>query len=146
MVAYIASQTLSHSDIAAEDEQGISVWDTLSPRSSGREARDTGTFWDMEDYQSQEVNADDDEDEEQIQPPARRRRRLNRLQEDEDYEEDEEEAFNTPESSAEHALFITQRDPEEFHEEGTLSTAQKGKTPVSKRDHLPLEMCGLVLG
>lgn len=133
MVAYIASQTLSHSDIGGEDDQGSSVWDSLSPRSSAREGRDTGTFWDIDEYESQEVNEDDEEDEEQIQAPARRRRRVNRLQEDEDYDEDEDEPFNTPESSAEHALFITQRDPEEVYEEGTLSRAQKGKTPASKK-------------
>ena len=58
MVAYIASQTLSHTELAADDEQGTSVWDMLSPRSACREGRNTGTFWDIPDHQSQEVDPD----------------------------------------------------------------------------------------
>lgn len=60
MVAYIASKTLTHSEIVPEDEQ---VYDRRRPR----------------------PNILDDEDE----------------------EEDDHEPFNTPESSAEHTLFIT---------------------------------------
>ena len=60
------------------------------------------------------------------------RPRRNVLDED-DEEVDEEEAFNTPESSAEHALFITQPDPEPYHELGTLSRSQKGKTPTFRK-------------
>ena len=46
MVAYIASQTLSHTEIVPEEEEGGSIWDTLTQRSSGRQARPTATFWD----------------------------------------------------------------------------------------------------
>lgn len=38
-----------------------------------------------------------------------------------------------PESSAEHALFITQEDPEPYHEPGTLSRSQKGKAPAARK-------------
>ena len=133
MVAYIASQTLSHTELAADDEQGTSVWDTLSPRSASREGRDTATFWDIPDHQSQQVDPDYDEDEEDIAPPSHRQCRLNRLEDDKDYQDDDEDAFNTPESSGERALFITQAYPEDFHEPGTLSAAEKAKRPASKK-------------
>ncbi|CAH3024302.1 unnamed protein product, partial [Porites evermanni] len=45
MVAYIASQTRSHSEIVPEEEQGASIWDVLTQRSSTREAQQAGTFW-----------------------------------------------------------------------------------------------------
>ena len=38
MVAYIASQTLSHTEIVPEEEQGSSIWDVLTQRSSTRQA------------------------------------------------------------------------------------------------------------
>lgn len=50
-----------------------------------------------------------------------------------DEEQEEHEPFNTPESSGERSLFITQPDPEPFHEDGPLSRAEKGKTPQSKK-------------
>ena len=71
---------------------------------------------------------EDDDQEEEIAPPTRRWPRPNILDEDE-----EEEPFNTPESSAEHALFITQQDPDPHHEPGTLSCTQKGKTPATRK-------------
>lgn len=71
----------------------------------------------------------DDEGEETLTGPSRRRPRRNILND----EEDDEDTFNTPESSAEHALFITQPDPALYHEPGTLSRAQKGKMPVSRK-------------
>ncbi|CAH3108911.1 unnamed protein product [Porites lobata] len=74
----------------------------------------------------------EDEPEEDIRPPTRRRQRTTIL-DDEDEENEEGEPFNTPESSAEHALFITQPDPEEYHEPGTLSRAEKGKAPPSRK-------------
>ena len=40
---------------------------------------------------------------------------------------------STPESSGEHALFITQQDPEQYHEPGTLSRSEKGKTPAPRK-------------
>lgn len=45
MVAYIASQTLSHTEAVAEDDPAGSIWDTLTQRSSSRQARQTSTFW-----------------------------------------------------------------------------------------------------
>ena len=56
MVVYIASQTLSHTETVAEDQEGASIWDTLTQRTSGREARPTTTFW-----EAIEDNAEDDE-------------------------------------------------------------------------------------
>ena len=44
MVAYIASQTLSHTEAVAEDDPAGSIWDTLTQRSSSRQARQTSTF------------------------------------------------------------------------------------------------------
>ena len=135
MVAYIASQTLSHTEAVAEDEPAGSIWDTLTQRTSTRQARQTSTFWDVIEDTPQEEDADyeyDDEPEEDIPPPTRRRQRTTIL-DDDDEEDEEDEPFNTPESSAEHALFITQADPEDYHEPGTLSRADKGKTPPSRK-------------
>ena len=132
MVAYIASQTLSHTEIVPEEEQSGSIWDALTQRSSTRQARQTATFWDAveENVEDDEAKCpyEDDDQEEQIAPPTRRWPRPNILDEDE-----EEEPFNTPESSAEHALFITQQDPDPHHEPGTLSCTQKGKTPATRK-------------
>ena len=135
MVAYIASQTLSHTEAVAEDEPAGSIWDTLTQRGSSRQARQTSTFWDVIDDNPEEEDADyeyDDEPEEDIRPPMRRRQRSTIL-DDEDEENEEDEPFNTPESSAEHALFIMQPDPEDYHEPGTLSRAEKGKAPASRK-------------
>ena len=101
MVAYIASQTLSHTEIVPEEEQGGSIWDA--------------------------------DQEEQIAPPTCRRPRPNILDEDEEQYDEEEEPFSTPQSSAEHALFITQQDPDPYHEPGTLSRTQKGKIPAARK-------------
>ena len=138
MVAYIASQTLSHTEIVPEEEQSGSIWDALTQRSSTRQARQTATFWDAveENVEDDEAKCpyEDDDQEEQIAPPTRRRPRPNILDEDEEqYDEEEEEPFNTPQSSAEHTLFITQQDPDPYHEPGTLSCTQKGKTPAARK-------------
>ena len=137
MVAYIASQTLSQSEIVPEKEQVSSIWDVLSQRSSTREARQTCTFWDTVqenvDDDEPEYDYEDNEQEETIAAPTRREPRPNVLDdEDEEYDK-EQEPFNTPESSAEHALFITQQDPEPYHEPGTHSRSQKDKAPVSRK-------------
>ena len=129
MVAYVASQTLSHTETVPE-EQGGSIWDTLTQRSSTRQTRPTTTFWDavqetVDDDKAEYPYVDDDK-EEPIPAPTRRRARRNILQ-------DEEEPFNTPESSGEHALFITQQDPDPYHEPGTLLRTQKGKTPAARK-------------
>ena len=110
MVAYTASQTLSHSEIVPEEKQGASIWDVLTQRSSTREAQQTGTFWNAVqeniDDDEPEYDYEDDEQEETIAAPTRRGPRRNVLDdEDEEYDE-EQEPFNTPKSSAEHALFI----------------------------------------
>ena len=136
MVAYIASQTLSHTEIVPEEEEGGSIWDTLTQRSSGRQARPTATFWDavqenVEDEEPQyPCNEDDQED---IPAPARRRSRRNILEDEDDEDHEDHEPSNTPESSGEHALFITQEDPDPYHEPGTLSHSQKGKTPAPQK-------------
>ena len=135
MVAYIASQTLSHPEMVPEEEEGTSIWDTLTQRSSGRTPRPTVTFWDTieENLEDEDPEYQYDEDqEEDIRPPSCRPPRRNVLDDDEE-EEEEYEPFNTPESSAEHALFITQEDPEEYHEPGTLSRSQKNKAPASRK-------------
>ena len=137
MVAYIASQTLIHTEIVPEEEQGGSIWDTLTQRSSTRQTRPTATFWDAVqetvDDDEAEYPYEDEDKEEPISAPTRRRPRRNILQDEEEQEEDEEEPFNTPESSGEHALFITQQDPDPYHEPGTLSRTQKGKTPAARK-------------
>ena len=136
MVAYIASQTLSHTEIVLEEEEGASIWDTLTQRSSGRQARPTATFWDavqenVEDEEPQyPYNEDDQED---IPAPARRRPRRNILEDEDDEDHEDHEPSNTPESSGEHALFITQEDPDPYHQPGTLSHSQKGKTPAPRK-------------
>ena len=138
MVAYIASQTLSHTEAVAQDEPAGSIWDTLTQRSSSREARQTSTFWDVIDDNREEEDPDyeyDDEPEEDVRPPTRRRQRTMIL-DDDDEEDEEDEPFNTPKSSAEHALFITQADPDDYHEPGTLSRADKGKARRAGRDPL----------
>jgi len=135
MVQYIAPQTLTHSEIVEQDEQGANIWDILTQRSQTRQPRSTDTFWqDVQEPEEdvQDVEGDDEEPEETVTAPNRRRPRRNVLEE-EDEEDQEYEAFNTPESSAEHALFITQPDPEPFHEGGSLSRSQKGKTPVTRK-------------
>ena len=136
MVAYIPSQTLSHTEIVPEEEEGGSMWDTLTQRSSGRQARPTATFWDaiQENVEDDEPEYPyDEDDEEDIPAPTRRRSRRNVLEDEDNEEDDNHEPFNTPESSGEHALFITQQDPEQYHEPGTLSRSEKGKTPAPRK-------------
>lgn len=136
MVAYNASQTLSHTETVPEDEEGRSIWDTLTQRSFARQPRPTTTFWDAiqqnaEDEEPQYEYQEDD-GEEEIRLPTRRRQHTHILDEQDDQEDEDYEPFNTPESSADHALFITQPDPEEYHEPGTLSRMEKRKAPASR--------------
>ena len=68
MVAYIASQTLSHTEIVPEEEQGGSIWDALTQRSSTRQVRQTATFWNpveenVEDDDAKCPYEDDDQEE-----------------------------------------------------------------------------------
>ena len=76
MVAYIASQTLSHTEIVPEDERGGSIWDALTQRSSTRQARQTATFGDAVEENVEDDEAEcpyeNDDQEEQIAPPTRR--------------------------------------------------------------------------
>ena len=137
MVAYIVYQTLSHTEIVSEEEEGGSIWDTLTQRSSGRQARPTATFWDaiqenVEDDEP-EYPYDEDDEEEDIPAPTRRQSRRNVLEDEDDEEDHDHEPFDTPESSGEHALFITQQDPEQYHEPGTLSHSRKRKTPAPRK-------------
>lgn len=63
MVAYIASQTISHVELGADEEQGPSVWDSLSQRSSGRNGRFTTDFWgNGSDEPNDDYLGDDDEE------------------------------------------------------------------------------------
>ena len=98
MVAYIASQTLSHTEIVPEEEEGGSIWDTLTQRSSGRQARPTATFWDaiQENVEDDEPEYPyDEDDKEDIPAPTRRRSRRNVLEDENDEEDDDHEPFNT---------------------------------------------------
>ena len=137
MVSHIASQTLSHTKIVPKEEQGGSICDALTQRSSTRQARQTATFWDAVEETVKDDEAEcpyeDDDQEEEIAPPSRRRPRPNILDEDEEQYDEEQEPFNTPESSGKHALFITQEDPDPYHEPGTLSRTQKGKQPAARK-------------
>ena len=103
MVAYIASQTLSHTEAIAEDEQAGSIRDTLTQRTSSRQPRPTTTFWDgIEDNREDEephYGYNENEPEEEIRPPTRRRQRTTILDEEEDENDEDYEPFNTPESS-----------------------------------------------
>ena len=130
MVAYIASQTLTHNEIVAEDEQGANIWDILTQRMPSRETRAIAPLWDIVEEQGEDAEEPDEED--NVPPSSHRRARRNILDEEDD-ELQEEEPFNTPKSSAEHALFITQQDPEPYHEPGTLSRSQKRKTPATSK-------------
>ena len=150
MVAYIASQTLSHTEIVPEEEQGGSIWDALTQRSSTRQARQTATFWDAveENVEDDEAKCpyEDDDQEEQIAPPTRRRPRPNILDEDEDQYNEEEEPFNTQESSAEHALFITQQDPTHIRSRALCRPPKKGKHQPREKDHPARLTFGPALG
>ena len=110
MVVYIASQTLSHTETVPEEEEGGSIWDTLTQRSSGRQPRPTTTFWEViqENAEDEEPQCEyqEDDGEEEIRPLTRRRQRTHILDDEDDQEDEDYEPFNTPESSAEHALFI----------------------------------------
>ena len=130
MVAYIASQTLTHNEIVAEDQQGANIWDILTQRVPSRETRAIAPLWDIVEEQGEDAEEPDEED--NVPPPSHQRARCNILDEEDD-ELQEEEPFNMPKSSAEHALFITQQDSEPYHEPGTLSRSQKCKTPATSK-------------
>lgn len=110
----------------------------LTQRAPNRKTCQSAPFWDVPEQPGEDPDEGDHnygydyEGEETLTGPSRRRPRRNVLNDHYD-EEDNEDAYNTPESSAEHALFITQPDPEPYHEPGTLSQAQKGKTPDSRK-------------
>lgn len=130
MVTYIASQTLTHNEIVAEDEQGANIWDILTQHVPSRETWAIAPLWDIVEEQGEDAEEPDEED--NLPPPSHRRARRNILDEEDD-ELQEEEPFNTPKSSAEHALFITEQDPKPYHEPGTLSCSQRRKTPATSK-------------
>ena len=130
MVAYIASQTLTHNEIVAEDEQGANIWDILTQHVPSRETWAIAPLWDIVEEQGEDTEEPDEED--NLPPPSHRRARRNILDEEDD-ELQEEEPFNMPKSSVEHTLFITQQDPETYHKPGTLSRSQKRKTPATSK-------------
>ena len=115
MVAYIAFQTLTHNEIIAEDEQGANVWDILMQCTPSHETHQGAPFWDMPEQQGEDLEEgdhdygyDDEEPEETLTGSSHHRPRRNVI----DDEGDEHDVFNTPESSAKHALFIMQPDPD----------------------------------
>ena len=99
---------------------------------SQRPTPETDNYWGPCEEDNDNYDEDQTCEDYKVPPPSRKHRRHNVL-DDEDEEEQEEEAFNTPESSGARALFITQPDPEPFHDDGTLTRAQKGKTPQPRK-------------
>lgn len=87
MVAYIASQTLTHNEIIPEDEQGANIWDILTQRAPIRETRQSAPFWDV----PEQPGEDSDEGHHDYGY-------------DDEGEEDDKDAFNTLESSAERVI------------------------------------------
>ena len=75
MVAYIASQTLTHNEIVAEDEQGANIWDILTQRVPSRETRAIAPLWDIVEEQGKDFEEPDEED--NVPPPSHRRARRN---------------------------------------------------------------------
>lgn len=137
MVAYIASETLTHSEIVPEDEQGANFWDILTQRPATRQARQTGAFWDaaeenVED-EDQEYGYDDDQ-EETITAPSRRWPRPNIL-DDEEEEYEEEEPFNT------HCLLLRRTQNLTTSPEHCPG-AKKGRPQLPEREHLPAPTFG----
>lgn len=134
-MAYIASETLTHSEIVPEDEQGANIWDILIQRFASREPRQSGTFWDAgEDVQEedQKYGYDNEDPDETIRGPSRRRLRPNIL-DDEDEEEDDHEPFNTPESSAEHTLYYS-RGPRTLPRVGNALLQPKRQGPSAPKE------------
>lgn len=87
MVAYIASQTLTHNEIIPEDEQGANIWDILTQRAPIRETRQSAPFWDVPE-----------------QPGEHSDEGHHDYGYDDEAEEDDKDAFNTLESSAERVI------------------------------------------
>lgn len=48
MVAYIASETLTHNEIIPEDEQRANTWDILTQRATSRKTHQSATFCDVD--------------------------------------------------------------------------------------------------
>ena len=130
MVNYIASQTLTHNELLAYNEEGSNVWDVLTERLSQRATPESDAYWQT--TEDDDYYDDDNQEEEQAAPRTTKRRRVHVLEEDEEEAEDHD-AFNTPESSGKRAIFITQPDPEPYHEPGTLTRTEKGKTAVRRQ-------------
>ena len=131
MVNYIASQTLTHNELLAYDNEGSNVWDVLTERLSQRATLESDAYWQATE-EDDDYYEDNNQEEEQVAPPRTMRRRLHVLEEEEDKAQDHD-AFNTPKSSGKRSLFITQPDPEPYYEPGTLSRADKGKTAVRRK-------------
>ena len=100
----------------------------LNTRFSQRATSDTKDYWPHPEEDND--NYEEDETEDYEQPVPTRKRRRKHILDDDNKEQEEHEPFNTPESSGERSLFITQPNPEPFHEDGMLSRAEKGNTPV----------------
>ena len=82
MVAYIASQTLTHNEIVAEDEQGANIWDILTQRVPSWETRAIAPLWDIVEEQGEDAEESDEED--NVPPPSHWRARRNILDEEDD--------------------------------------------------------------
>lgn len=61
MVAYIASQTLTHNEIVAEDEQGANIWDILTQCAPSRDTRAIAPLWDIVEEQGEDAEEPDKE-------------------------------------------------------------------------------------
>lgn len=55
MVAYIASQTLTHNKIVVEEEQGANIWDILTQRVPSQETQAIAPLWDIVEEQGEDT-------------------------------------------------------------------------------------------
>ena len=147
MVAYIASQTLTHNEIIPEDEQGANIWDILTQRASSRETRQSAPFWDVPEQpgeDSDEGNHDygyDDEGEETLTGPSRRRPRRHVLNDDND-KEDDKDAFNTLESSAERIIHQATRPQAVPRTENPIAGPERKDASFTKEGHVEHQHLG----
>ena len=67
----VASQTLTHNEIVAEEEQGANIWDILTQRVPSRETWASAPLWDIVEEQGEDAKEPDEED--NLPPPSHRR-------------------------------------------------------------------------
>ena len=140
MVAYVASQTLTHKDVLPQDGEGANVWDVLTQTLSQRPTPDTDAYWQGTEEDDAYDPQDDEEDYEV--PPPRSRRHRSHVLDDEDDQAEDEEPFNTTESSGGHALSITQPDPSPSTSREPSAGLRREKLLSLGKDHTARAMCG----